>query len=387
MGFSSLIRSQVLASANNYTNGRKGHKICKITPHHMAGVLSGEQCARIFQNPNRQASANYCIGNDGGIVGCVDENNRAWTSSSSSNDCQAITIEVSNCEIGGEWKISDAAWNALIKLCVDICTRYDFKLTYDGTPNGSLTRHNMFANTNCPGQYLQGKFQELANTVNSILEGNSSVPSTPSNVSKSNEEIAAEVIAGKWGNGDTRKIALTNAGYDYNAIQSIVNAKLSGNSTTSKPKLKSIDEIAKEVIAGQWGNGDTRKIALTNAGYDYNAIQSIVNAKLSGNSTTSKPKLKSIDEIAKEVIAGQWGNGQDRFNRLAAAGYDGNAVQNKVNEILGAKSVTSNKKSNDTIANEVIKGLWGNGTERKSRLQAAGYDYNAIQSIVNAKLK
>ena len=387
MGFSSLIRSQVLASANNYTNGRKGHKICKITPHHMAGVLSGEQCARIFQNPNRQASANYCIGNDGGIVGCVDENNRAWTSSSSSNDCQAITIEVSNCEIGGEWKISDAAWNALIKLCVDICTRYDFKLTYDGTPNGSLTRHNMFANTNCPGQYLQGKFQELANTVNSILEGNSSVPSTPSNVSKSNEEIAAEVIAGKWGNGDTRKIALTNAGYDYNAIQSIVNAKLSGNSTTSKPKLKSIDEIAKEVIAGKWGNGDTRKIALTNAGYDYNAIQSIVNAKLSGNSTTSKPKLKSIDEIAKEVIAGQWGNGQDRFNRLAAAGYDGNAVQNKVNEILGAKSVTSNKKSNDTIANEVIKGLWGNGTERKSRLQAAGYDYNAIQSIVNAKLK
>lgn len=279
MGFSSLIRSQVLASANNYTNGRKGHKICKITPHHMAGVLSGEQCARIFQNPNRQASANYCIGNDGGIVGCVDENNRAWTSSSSSNDCQAITIEVSNCEIGGEWKISDAAWNALIKLCVDICTRYDFKLTYDGTPNGSLTRHNMFTNTNCPGKYLQGKFQELANTVNSILEGNSSVPSTPSNVSKSNEEIAAEVIAGKWGNG------------------------------------------------------------------------------------------------------------QDRFNRLAAAGYDGNAVQNKVNEILGAKSVTSNKKSNDTIANEVIKGLWGNGTERKSRLQAAGYDYNAIQSIVNAKLK
>ena len=387
MGFSSLIRSQVLASANNYTNGRKGHKICKITPHHMAGVLSGEQCARIFQNPNRQASANYCIGNDGGIVGCVDENNRAWTSSSSSNDCQAITIEVSNCEIGGEWKISDAAWNALIKLCVDICTRYDFKLTYDGTPNGSLTRHNMFANTNCPGKYLQGKFQELANTVNSILEGNSSVPSTLSNVSKSNEEIAAEVIAGKWGNGDTRKIALTNAGYDYNAIQSIVNAKLSGNSTTSKPKLKSIDEIAAEVIAGKWGNGQDRFNRLAAAGYDGNAIQSIVNAKLSGNSTTSKPKLKSIDEIAAEVIAGKWGNGQDRFNRLAAAGYDGNAVQNKVNEILGAKSVTSNKKSNDTIANEVIKGLWGNGTERKSRLQAAGYDYNAIQSIVNAKLK
>ncbi len=150
MGFSSLIKSQVLASASNYTNGRKGYKVCKITPHHMAGVLSGEQCARLFQNPNRQASANYCIGNDGGIVGCVDENNRAWTSSSSSNDCQAITIEVSNSSVGGDYPISVAAWNSLVNLCVDICKRYGFRLTYDGTANGSLTRHNMFANTSCP---------------------------------------------------------------------------------------------------------------------------------------------------------------------------------------------------------------------------------------------
>ena len=69
------------------------------------------------------------------------------------------------------------------------------------------------------------------------------------------------------------------------------------------------------------------------------------------------------------------------------AGYDGNAIQNRVNEILGAKTTTSNKKSNEVIANEVIQGKWGNGTERKSRLQAAGYDYNAIQTIVNRKLK
>ena len=52
MGFSSLIKSKVLASSSNYTQGRKGYKVCKITPHHMAGVLSGEQCAKLFQNPN-----------------------------------------------------------------------------------------------------------------------------------------------------------------------------------------------------------------------------------------------------------------------------------------------------------------------------------------------
>ena len=327
MGFSSLIKSQVLASSSNYTQGRKGYKICKITPHHMAGVLSGAQCARIFQNPNRQASANYCIGNDGDIVGCVDENNRAWTSSSSSNDCQAITIEVSNNKTGGDWTISDKAWNALVDLCVDICKRYNFRLTYDGTKNGSLTRHNMFANTNCPGRYLQSRFQELANTVNARLDGSSN-PVTPSK--KSNEEIAQEVINGAWGNGADRKNRLTAAGYNYDAIQDIVNQKLSGK--TSTPSKKSNEEIAQEVINGAWGNGADRKTRLQNAGYDYNAIQDIVNRK------------------------------------------------------LGASSA-SNKKSNETIADEVIKGLWGNGADRKNKLTAAGYDYNTIQAIVNRKLK
>ena len=45
--------------------------------------------------------------------------------------------------------------------------------------------------------------------------------------------------------------------------------------------------------------------------------------------------LKSIDEIAREVIRGNWGNGADRRNRLTSAGYDYAAVQAKVNELLG----------------------------------------------------
>jgi hypothetical protein len=49
-----------------------------------------------------------------------------------------------------------------------------------------------------------------------------------------------------------------------------------------------------------------------------------------------QPAKKSVDEIAKEVINGQWGNGQDRINRLTQAGYNYNEVQRKVNEILGA---------------------------------------------------
>ena len=147
---SDLTNKVVEASKSNYTTGRNGYKICKITPHHMAGKLTGEQCAKLFQNKNRKASANYCIGNDGDIVCSVGEENRAWTSSNRENDYQAITIEVSNSSVGGDYPISDKAWNSLVNLCVDICKRYGFKLIYDGTKNGSLTRHNMFANTSCP---------------------------------------------------------------------------------------------------------------------------------------------------------------------------------------------------------------------------------------------
>lgn len=334
MSRSSLASIYVPASTNNYTQGRRGYKVCKITPHHMAGKLTARQCGNIFANPNRQASSNYGIGYDGEIACYVDEENRAWTSSNRANDCQAITIEVANSANGEPWPISDAAWNSLVKLCVDICRRYGFRLTYDGTPNGSLTRHDMFANTNCPGKTLGGRFKELADTVNAQLDGKvEPTPSTPSSGNKSNEEIANEVIAGKWGNGDARKNALTNAGYDYSAIQNIVNQKLSGSSSKPKTTTKSNETIAQEVINGAWGNGDDRKNRLIAAGYDYNTIQSIVNQKLGAGSSSN-----------------------------------------------------SNKKSNETIANEVIRGDWGNGQDRKNKLQAAGYDYNAIQAIVNRKL-
>lgn len=96
---------------------------------------------------------------------------------------------------------------------------------------------------------------------------------------------------------------------------------------------------------------------------------------------------KSIDTLAREVIAGNWGNGSDRVNRLRTAGYDYDAVQNRVNEILSGKSSSrSGGKAIDTLAREVIRGDWGNGQDRKNRLERAGYDYNAVQRRVNELL-
>ena len=112
-------------------------------------------------------------------------------------------------------------------------------------------------------------------------------------------------------------------GYDIDG--DICYCKYSKPTPAPKPVKKSIDELADEVIAGKWGNGAERERKLTAAGYDYNVVQNRVNEKL---------YKKSIDEIAIEVIRGDWGNGEERIKRLTAAGYDYSEVQSKVDEML-----------------------------------------------------
>lgn len=75
------------------------------------------------------------------------------------------------------------------------------------------------------------------------------------------------------------------------------------------------------------------------------------------NSTAAcKPAQKSVDEIAREVIAGKWGNGTDRKNRLTAAGYSYDAVQAKVNELLHAQS-TSQAVYHTVKSGETLSGI------------------------------
>lgn len=147
-----------------------------------------------------------------------------------------------------------------------------------------------------------------------------------------------------------------------------------------KPAQKDITTIAKEVIAGKWGNGDDRKNRLESAGYDFNAVQNEVNRILSGS---SKPSLKPVNEIAREVLQGKWGNGSDRKSRLESAGYNYQAVQNEVNRLAGAQSVDIDK-----IAHDVIRGAYGNGSARRNALvQKYGASVaDAVQRRVNQLL-
>ena len=149
----------------------RNHSIDKITIHHMAGNLTVEQCGGVFAPSSREASANYGIGTDGRVGLYVDEANRSWCSSNSANDNRAVTIEVANDEVGGDWHVSDTALAKLIDLCVDICQRNSIsRINYTGDKSGNLTMHKWFAATACPGPYLESKFPYIAEQVNARLD-------------------------------------------------------------------------------------------------------------------------------------------------------------------------------------------------------------------------
>ena len=142
----------------------------------------------------------------------------------------------------------------------------------------NTSRYSNLKNVTSPQEYLQNIKNDGYATSSTYVDNVMNIVTTynltsyDTKISKTLEEIVQEVIAGKWGNGEERKTALTKAGYDYNTIQSLVNSLLK----------KSNEEIAKEVVAGKWGNGNARKTALTKAGYDYKTIQTLVNKLLKG---------------------------------------------------------------------------------------------------------
>lgn len=288
-----------------------------IVVHNTANDASANNEIEYMKSNNNKVSFHYAV-DDTEIVQGIPENRNAWHAGdgNGNGNRKGIAIEICYSKSGGE-RFDKAEENAAEFIAS--------KLKEKGWGIDKVKKHQDFANKYCPHRTLDYGWERFLNKVRNYL---------------GEEQV---------------------------------------NTDTSS---KDLNTIADEVIAGKWGNGEDRKNRLTQAGYNYSEVQSLVNQKLNGNTSTSNKK--SIDTIADEVIAGKWGNGNDRKTNLENAGYNYQEVQNKVNEKLGLK--TTNKKSNETIANEVIKGLWGNGQERKDRLTQAGYDYNAIQKIVNQKL-
>ena len=317
-------------------NSPRNAEIRKITIHHVAGIVSAETIGNIFASPSRGASANYGIGNDGKIGLYVNESDRAWTSGSASNDNQAITIEVSNCETGGDWKVSDAAYETLINLCVDICKRNGIaSLNWTGDANGTLTCHYMFQATACPGPYLKSKMPEIAQRVNDAL-GSSPAPQptpTPSSGYTAGQEVQLNNANLYSASSSTRRSAV-KSGTFYLWSDEVVNNRI--RITTSPDKVGVNGQVT------GWVNTSDLIISTP------------------APTPAPAPSKKSNEEVANEVIAGLWGNGAERVERLTAAGYDANAVQAIVNQKL-APAVDNSIHNGNTVKFNSNASRWATG--------------------------
>ena len=168
-------------------SGQRTHAIDRITPHCVVGQLTAAGICGCFTSSSVQASCNYGIGKDGDIGLCVEERNRSWCTSSNANDQRAVTIECAS-DKTHPYAFTSKCYNALVKLCVDICKRNgktkllwfgdkDKTLAYNPAANEMvLTVHRWFANKSCPGDWMYQRMGDLAAKVTAKLGGAAAEP-------------------------------------------------------------------------------------------------------------------------------------------------------------------------------------------------------------------
>lgn len=226
MAFSNSSLATVKIYSPNHS-GQRNHSIDTITIHCMAGQMSAESCGNLFSSSSVEASSNYGVGPDGKIGLYVEEKNRSWCSSNGANDNRAVTIEVASNSYH-PYAVTDAAYNATIKLVADICIRNGIRTLKWSTSkydrmnhvNGcNMTVHRDYANKACPGDYLYERMGDIARKANAIIStGKVSGAVTAS----TNNKIAWDYLVGQKGWSKTAAAAcigcwLAENGYEYGA--------------------------------------------------------------------------------------------------------------------------------------------------------------------------
>lgn len=286
----------------------RNHKIDTVTIHCVVGQCSVETLGNVFAPTSRQASSNYGIGYDGRIGMYVEEKDRSWCSSNAANDNRAITIEVAS-DTKEPYAVNAKAYAALIDLLVDICKRNGIKELVWSTnkadrvnhKNGcNMTVHRDYANKSCPGTYLYERHAQIASEVNKRL-----------------------------GSTNTKPAPGKPSGGLYRVQTGAFKSKTNADTMLAKVKAKGFDTYMVKVR-------DLYKIQVGAFKVKANAEAMMKKLQAAGFSafiTTEEGAGKSVDELAREVLQGKWGNGAERKKRLEAAGYDYAAVQKKVNQL------------------------------------------------------
>ncbi len=308
----------IQCDSRNYTVGRQGNRISKIVVHYTGTEASAHNNLLYFSRESAGASAHYFIDRDGTIRQSVSEGDTAWHAGHWATNLCSVGIEV----VSGGSDYTEAQIVALSQLVADIRSRC-------GVSADNVIRHYDVTGKLCPAPYVDGS--KWAALHARICGGSASAGDSYSGggtVEGDVSDLARRVIDGEFGNGDARKAAL---GDRYGEVQAEVNRILGGGEAASAGPSQQvdIDDLARRVINGEFGNGDARRSAL---GDNYSAVQARVNEMLGcGGSAATSGGGVDIESLAWAVINGDYGNGEERRQRLGA-NYD--AVQRRVNEIL-----------------------------------------------------
>lgn len=166
---------------------------------------------------------------------------------------------------------------AIVEKIIDSNTIYTSESGYGGSAFWNSTRRN----TN--GRWGLGSAYTFRGCIVNPAIGKVVAPTPTPSAKKNVDEVAKEVIRGEWGNGDERYNRLTNAGYNYNEVQAKVNELLNSNKPTPAP-TPSVDilDLVRKTIRGDFGNGEARRKAL---GSNYDEVQRQVNLNLKNGLT------------------------------------------------------------------------------------------------------
>lgn len=266
------IRQNLLAKSLYSWKSPFEMKPSRVVIHNTANDASADAEIKYMKKSEKQGgiqvSYHYAVDDKEAVQG-LPENRNGWHSGDGNGkgNREGIAIEICYSKSGGD-RFTKAEQNAA-ELTADILKRYGWGLE-------KVTKHQDYANKYCPHRTLDLGWKRFLQMVEKELNEETKQP--VESVKKSVDELAQEVLQGKWGNGSDRRRRLEAAGYNYTEVQARVNQILYG----SKPVLKSIDTVAFEVINGKWGNGAERKKRLKEAGYDYKKVQDRVNQIIYG---------------------------------------------------------------------------------------------------------
>ncbi|AWN06107.1 endolysin [Streptomyces phage Miek] len=250
----------------------RSYKKTSVTLHHNAGRLSHQGVLNVWKT--RPASAHFDVDSAGAVAQYVKVNEYAWAAGNTKGNQTSIHIEMANSKLSPTWEVGDATWKGAARLAGWLF----YKVIGARPTKDNLFYHSHWAATACAGPYMKKIYDDVLKEAQKAYDSFKKAPSSPSPstpTKKTVDQLAKEVIAGKWNNGPARVRKLLAAGYDPEKVQARVDELMN-----PKRGPKSIKTLAAEVLAGKWGDDPSRSRDLKEAGYDPVAVQKEVNRQV-----------------------------------------------------------------------------------------------------------